>query len=320
MVDVDDRVGRGAPKDRPRRRWLAGLAARQHGVVAAWQLLKLGFSRDDIRGLLDRGHLHRLYRGVYAVGHRRLTTRGRWMAAVLAGGPDAVLSHRAAAALWDLRPVPSGPIDVTVPGRTRSGHEGIRVHSVRQLHPDDRVTRDGIPVTAVHRTLLDYAEVARLQQLRLALEAAERRDLLDGRALEALYGRAHGRHGLKSLRAAVDQLRGPAPWTQSELERRFLALVREWGLPEPEANVFVEGFLVDFWWARARLVVELDGYEFHRSRGKFHSDRYQDTKLQLANCIAIRVTQRRIEYEPGELRRDLVRALSGPALAAASGR
>ena len=294
-------------------------------MVAHWQLTKLGYSRSDIHGRLRRGHLHRLYRGVYAVGHKRLTTRGRWMAAVLTGGPDAVLSHRAAIALWDLRPVPSGPIDVTVPGRSRNGvlnapgQPGIRFHNVRHLHPDDRLTYDGIPVTSPHRALLDYAEVAQFQQLRLALEAADRRELLDGREFGALYKRAHGRRGLKPLRAAVAELRGSAPWTQSELERGFLALIRARGLPEPQTNVYVHGFLVDVWWPEARLAVELDGYEFHRGRRKFNSDRVQDTKLQLADCISIRVTQPRIEHQPDALMDDVIRGLmrrNAPAAAA----
>lgn len=295
---------------------MAALASRQHGVVARWQLLGLGLSRDVIQALLDDGHLHRLYRGVYAVGHRRLTTKARWMAAVLAGGPEAVLSHRAAIALWELRPPPSGPIDVTVPGRRRKGRKGIRIHNVRCLHPDDRAVVDGVPVTALHRTLLDYAEVARFQQLRLALDASERRGLFDSYELARLYARAPGRRGLKALKAAVAAFTGPAPWTQSELERQFLALVREAGLPEPRTNVFVEGFLVDVWWPEPRLVIELDGYEFHKGRGKFDSDRLQDTKLQLAGCMTIRVTQPRIENHPGELLQDVRR---GFARAAASG-
>jgi very-short-patch-repair endonuclease len=237
---------------------------------------------------------------------------------VLACGPEAVLSHRAAIALRDLRPTPAGPIDVTVPGRSRRGQAGIRIHNVRRLHPDDRTTLDGIPVTTVHRALLDYAEVARFQQLRHAIDAAERQDLLNGLELEPLYARSKGRHGLKPLKAAIAHLNGPAPWTQSELERQFLALIREAGLPEPQTNVFVEGFLVDFWWPRSRLVVELDGYRFHKDRRKFDSDRFQDTKLQLAGCMTIRVTQWRVENKPGELLADVRRGLRRAPPAAAA--
>ena len=297
---------------------MAELASLQHGVVARWQLLQLGLTADMIQDRITAGHLHRIYRGVYAVGHRRLTLKGRWMAAVLACGPDAVLSHRAAAALWDLRPVPSGPLDVTAPGRRRRGHAGIRVHSVRTLHDDDRATVDGIPVTAVHRTLLDFAEQARQQQLRHAVEAAMRMDLLDGRKLDELLARSRGRHGLAPLKAVIADIRGPAPWTQSELERAFLSAIREAGLPEPQANVIVEGYLVDFWWPEARLVVEVDGYGFHKGRRQFDEDRVRDAKLQLADCRVLRVTQPRLGPDPTELLRDVARALSAARPVAAS--
>ena len=122
--------------------------------------MKLGFSKREIEGLLDRARLHPLHRAVYAVGHDKLTTKGCWMAAVLACGPNAFLSHKAAIALHELRPVPGGPTDVTVPGRTRHSRKAIRVHNVRSLHDDDRDTVNGIPATSLHRTLLDYAEGA----------------------------------------------------------------------------------------------------------------------------------------------------------------
>jgi very-short-patch-repair endonuclease len=292
---------------------LAAVAALQHGVVARWQLLEAGFTRHAIEGLIRRGQLHPIHHGVYAVGHTRLTVKGRWMAAVLAGGPDAVLSHRAATALWELRPGSSGRIDVTVPGRKRRGCRGIRLHNVRRLHPEDRDVVDGIPVTAVHRTLLDYAEIAQRQQLRLAIEAAERREIFDLRGLDALCARSRGRRGLKPLKAVVAELRGPAPWTQSELERRFLALIRDAGLPEPQCNVLVEGFLVDCWWPRQRLVIEIDGYRFHKSRAQFDENRLRDTKLQLAGIRVLRITQPRIESGTAELLSDLRRALLAAA-------
>ncbi len=240
------------------------------------------------------------------------------MAAVLAGGPDAVLSHRAAVALWDLRPVPSGPIDVTVPGRTRKGQTGIRVHSVHALHDDDRASVDGIPVTTVHRALLDYAEAARPQELRLAIEAADRRELLDLRTIDVVLARSPGRHGCKPLRATLAQLSGPAPWTRSELERAFLALLRGAGLPEPSVNVLIEGELVDCVWPQSRLVVEVDSYGFHRSRSQFEKDRRRDAKLLVAGYQVLRVTQRRVKFEAQELVGELVTLLSG-GRAAASG-
>jgi very-short-patch-repair endonuclease len=179
------------------------------------------------------------------------------------------------------------------------------VHNVRHLDEADRAIHDGIPVTALPRTLLDYAEAAGEQQLRHALDAALRMEVLDGRALEALLARSRGRRGLKALTVALAGLRGPPPWTQSELERAFLGLIREDGLPEPEANVMVAGYLVDFWWPEARLVVELDGYRFHKSRKQFEEDRLKDAKLMLARCGVLRVTQRRIQVDQQGLRRDL---------------
>ena len=292
---------------------MAATAARQHGVIAVWQLKRLGYTRNAIDGLARQGHLHRIYRGVYAVGHRRLTQRARWTAAVLACGPDAVLSHRSAVALWEIRPAVAGPVDVTVPGRTRRGQKGIRIHSVRRLAKEDRITYDGIPVTSVHRTLLDYAEVARRQQLRLAIEAADRRELFDLRAMDACLARNPGRHGQKPLKATLAELRGPAPWTRSELERRFLALIREAGLPEPQVNVLVAGELVDCFWPEHGVVVELDSWEFHKGRVQFENDRARDIKLQLAGCRVFRVTQPRIEFEPRKLLADLVAMLGqGP--------
>jgi very-short-patch-repair endonuclease len=286
------------------------LAGEQHGVVARRQMYALGLTANQVQARVRSGRLVRLHRGVYAVGHDRLSARGRWLAAVLACGPEAVLSHRAALALWDLCPIPGGWIDVTIPGRGGRGQRGIRGHSVRALRPADRTVVDGIPVTSLARTLLDYAEIARFQQLRLVLEEAIRREVLDGRKLDETLARAWGRHGLKPLRAALTAIRGPVPWTQSRLEREFLALVRSAGLPEPSANVVVQGFLVDLFWAEARVAAEIDSYGFHKTRQKFEDDRRQDTKLLLAGVPTVRVTQARIENEPEQLIGDVALLLS----------
>ncbi len=319
MSGVGHRVSAIARLDGPRDAILAALADLQHGVVARWQLLELGFTPAAIQERLHQGRLHRIYRGVYAVGHRRLDRKGRWMAAMLACGPNSVLSHRAAIAVWDLRPLAGGAVDVTVPGRTRAGQAGIRIHRVRKLLAEDCAEVDNLPVTSVHRALLDYAEIATMQQLRLAIEAADRKELFDGRALEAVMARNYGRHGLKPLKAAVAQLNGPAPWTRSELERRFLALIREGGLPEPQVNVIVASEQVDFFWPGPRVVVEVDGYEWHKSRRQFERDRVKDTKLQLAGCRVLRVTQPRIEFEPWRLLGDVVAMLGAPPGAATTG-
>jgi very-short-patch-repair endonuclease len=280
---------------------LQRLATRQHGVVSLEQLRALGFTDRTAHDRAAAGRLLRLHRGVYAVGHGSLSQHGRWLAAVLAVGPEAVLSHAAALALWRLRPRRPGPIDVTVAGRGRRAGKGIALHCVRALAPADRMTIDAIPVTTVARTLLDYAEQASAQQLRLALEAADRRELLDVRAIEALLARTPGRHGARALRSAVTAMAGPAPETRSELERAMLALVRDGGLPEPQCNVLLHGYSVDMLWPEARLVVELDGYPFHRTRRAFEDDRRRDARLQAAGYRVLRITARRLREEPEEV-------------------
>jgi very-short-patch-repair endonuclease/predicted transcriptional regulator of viral defense system len=302
---VDDFASNSSsPGHPPNDRGLARLATRQHGVVSLWQLRALGLCASTVRHRVAAGRLHRVHVGVYVVGYRRLSPRGRWLAAVLACGPGAVLSHLAALALWELRPHPPGPLDVTVVARGRRGPAGIRVHCVRALDPRDHLVRDAIPVTTVARALLDYAGASSAQQLRTALEAADRRDLLDTREIQACIARSPGR-ATRALTDALAALTGAAPWTRSELERAFLALIRAAGLPEPQANVLVAGHQVDFFWPAAGLVVEVDGYAFHRGRRSFESDRRRDTDMALAGLRTIRLTQRRIAREPERVQAEL---------------
>ena len=237
--------------------------------------------------------------GIYAVGHRKLTLKGYWVAAVLACGPDALLSHRFALAIWDVQAAESGLIDVIVPGHGgRRGPDGVRVHGARTLGAGDLAVVDGIPVTSLARTVLDFSSVATVQRTRRVLEKLERMGRLIGRELEDVLERNPRHRGAKRLTTAIGELTGPAPWTQSELEDRFLALIRESGLPEPECNVFVEGELVDALWRDQKLVVEVDGYGYHRGRQQFENDRSRDAKLQAAGYRVIRLTQRRIDDEP----------------------
>lgn len=286
---------------------LAALAARQHGVVGIEQLRALGYSRNMILRCVQKGWLHHLHRGVYAVGHTRLTARGRWLAAVLACGPDALLSHRAAAALWDVRPMPSGAIDVLA--TSRHNLPGIRCHFTRAIHPDDRAEIDGIPVTSLARVFLDLAPRLSHQRLRSTLEAAQHREILDLRRLTALLRRSNGRRGATRLRAALAELHDHAPWTQSEPEILLLEAVRAAGLPEPGVNVMVEGELVDFHWPGHRLVVEVDGYRFHNTKRSFEDNRRRDTKLQVAGLRVIRPTRDRVVYETSAVTRDIAALL-----------
>jgi REase_MTES_1575 len=221
---------------------------------------------------------------------------GRWLAAVLACGDRAVLSRRSAAALWGLRP--SDAIEVTVLGRSRHRRRGIVVHSSRDLPAGDRTTRRAIPVTTVPRTLVDLAGVVNKRDLERTLEEAERLRLLDLAALRRILERGSRRQGTPLVREILGDALPGAAATRSELERRFLVLCRRAGLPLPAVNVTVAGFEVDAAWPEARLVVELDGHAYHRTRAAFERDRARDTALQLAGFRVLRVTHRRLEQEP----------------------
>ena len=271
---------------------------RQHGVIARDQLVSLGLGRGAIARRVATHRLHRVHRGVYAVGHSHLDARGRLMAAVLACGAGALASHRSGAWLWGFWGGASSRPDVTAAGRNRTGGADIVLHQPRSLHLDDRAVREGIPVTTVARTLLDLAEVVTLRQLERAFEDAERLRLLDLRAIEALRGRSTGRHGLRALDRVMGDLEPSSPDARSELEHAFVQLCRDAGLPLPAMNVSVAGFEVDALWPMERLVVELDGYAFHRSRTAFESDRARDAHLQLAGHRVIRLTYRRLVDDP----------------------
>lgn len=236
-------------------------------------------------------------KGVYAVGHRRLTGRGHWMAAVLACGPGALLSHRSGAAHWDMLRDHRSVVDVTAPGRTRYGRAGIVVHRPRCLHPGDRTVHDGIPVTSVARTLLDLAEELPPRPLERAFEEAERPRILDMRAVARLCERRRGHHGLKPLLHLLHSCRSIVPETRSDLEIQFLDLCRDHGLPPPAVNVMVAGYEVDAFWPRGRLVVELDSRTHHQRRAAFEEDRVRDAALQLAGHRVLRVTYRRLVNE-----------------------
>jgi hypothetical protein len=232
------------------------------------------------------------------------------MAAVLACGDGALLSHRSAAALWGLLPGGGARAEVTVIASGRRGPPGMTVHQVRRLHPEDHAVVEGIPITSVARTLLDLAEVVSLRRVENAFEAAERLRLFDLVALTRLTDRSAGRHGLKPVRHVMSSWGGWVEDTRSPLEGQFAEFCRDTGLPMPAFNTVVEGYVVDALWADARLVVELDSYGFHRSRSAFESDRERDAALQLAGYRVIRVTSRRLSREPEAVERT-IRSLLG---------
>jgi very-short-patch-repair endonuclease len=271
---------------------ISDLADRQWGVLSRAQLVDLGFGEGTIARAMRDGRLHRLHRGVYAVGHTVLDAHGRWLAAVLACGPGAVLSHTAAAALWDLRASGSARIDVTVPSATtRRGPRGVAVHRTRR--PIESTIHDAIPVTTPMRTLADLADTATDRVLERALEQAEVLRLLDVAAIDAVAEAHPGRRGPARVRRLV-RCYEPAPLTRSDLEDAFLALCRRHHLPRPAVNRRVQGMEVDFSWPAHRLVAEVDGFRYHGTRAAFERDRVRDATLTAAGWRVVRFTDRQV--------------------------
>ena len=269
---------------------LAELATEEDGVLGRRALLACGLTRHEIEGRVASGHLIVIHRGVYAVGHAALTPRGRARAAVLACGPRAVLSHQSSAALLGFRPEWHGMPHVTAP--TSHTHEGIVIHRSRTLDERDVIRRYGIPMTAAARTLLDLAEALPPRQLQTAVNEAEVLRLTTHEELRALLARSPGRRGAKHLGPIVAE----APrFTRSELERDFLSLVGSLGLPHPETNTRIGDKEVDFVWRDRRLVVEVDGFAFHRTRHAFERDRARDAQLTARGWRVVRFTYRQIQ-------------------------
>lgn len=247
------------------------LASAQHGVASRAQLMILGLTRDEIGVRLAAGRLHRLHQGVYAVGHTVLKAEGRWMAATLATG--GVLSHHSAAAAWGLLPVGSGAIHTTVPGDAgRKRRLGIRIHRSTTLTPRDIATHHGIPITTRERTIADLARTLTGRPLEHVLDLGEHH--LD-------FGRLHT-IAPPSLRAVLSHYTAGSTVTRSWLEETFLRLCDDHGLRRPEVNPVIEGIRVDFAWRNERLIVEVDGYGFHRGRTVFGTDRERDVTLEVA--------------------------------------
>jgi predicted transcriptional regulator of viral defense system len=279
---------------------VARLAARQHGVVALWQLRALGLAAHEIKYKVRAGRMHPMRRGVYAVGHAGVSWEGRCLAAVLAIGDGAVASHMSAAALWGVLDERPGPIDVAVARRVRSSR-GIRVHSVRCLPRADTAKISGVPVTTVPRTLLDLADVAPERTLRRAVRQAAVHHQVDERALRGQLQRAQGRHGAPRLAALIAD--GPAP-TRSELEDRTLELLRTHGFPRPVVNATLAGLArrveVDFLFAEHGLIVEADGARYHDNRIARQDDAARQAMLEAAGYRVVRVTWAQITRETAQ--------------------
>jgi very-short-patch-repair endonuclease len=294
---------------------ITALAAGQHGVVSRGQLLDAGIRPTTLRDRVERGQLVPLHRGVYAVGHAHLRPNGYRLAAVLAVGRGAVLSHRDAAALHGLRSGGGTRIDISTPQERRST-ERIRVHGRRTLDAQDVTTVEGIPVTTVARTLVDLAEVLAHQALTKVCSEAERQRCLDVKSIEEALERRQGRRGpaTAKLRAALRDLGDHGTTlTRSPLEDRLLPLLEAHDLPRPATNAHVEGWEADAVWHHQRLIVELDGWAWHNTRRTFQRDREKSNRWTTKGWVVLRFTHADVMRRPHEVAAQIAEQLSRAA-------
>jgi hypothetical protein len=303
---------------------ISALGARQQAVLGGEQLSELGLTTKAAHRRVLAGRLHHIHRTVYSLVPRSLLTReGLYMAAVLACGSGAVLSHRSGAALLGLRPAGWTKIEVTVPthaGRRR--HQGVVVHRSRTLRPQDVTIVDGIPCTTVARTLFDLAEVVDRRQVERAFDEADAMGVLDERAVQDQVKRTPTRRGANVIRSILAEHYIGSTLTQSELEEAMLVLSRAVGLPAPEVNKWLDlgdgGPMIkpDFLWRAQRLIVEVDG-RHHRTRQRYESDRRRDQRAAVADWLVVRTTGQQIKRRPGELHATVAALLARATRAAA---
>jgi very-short-patch-repair endonuclease len=271
------------------------IAREQHGVVTRQQLLAIGHSSSAIANKVAKAHLHPVFAGVYAVGRPSLSQQGRWMAAVLACGPEAALSHESAAALWSVAQQKGNRIHVSVPDRVRPRRRGIVVHRRPTLTQRDVMRRDGIPVTTPICTLIDLATRFNAGSLEVAINEANKLGLTDPEQLRAALCQLVGRPGVRKLRELLDKR--TFTLTESELERCFLPLARAAGLDKPLTGVEVNGFRVDFYWPDLGLVVETDGLRYHRTPAQQARDRLRDQTHTANGLTPLRFTHAQVRFE-----------------------
>jgi very-short-patch-repair endonuclease len=275
------------------------LVRRQHGVVARAQLLARGYTRHAIEHRVAKGRLHRVHESVYAVGRPELTRYGVWMAAVLACGEGAVLSHLDAGALWEIRPKTGGPIHVSVSLGTARRRPGIVIHRRKTLADNDVTTHHGIPVTAPIATLIDIAPTLTINEREAAINEADKRNLVNPPTLRAALDDAVPRSGVAILKTTLD--RTTLVFTDTELERAFLPLARKAGLPKPETQRYLNGHRVDFYWPGLRPVVETDSLRYHRTPSQQANDRRRDHDHMTAGLTPLRFTHAQVKWEPAHV-------------------
>jgi very-short-patch-repair endonuclease len=275
-------------------RQIAALAARQHGVVSRAQLLALWLGQGAIDHRVVRGLLHPVHRGVYAVGHSVLGPRGQWLAAVLAAGPGAVLSHSSAAALWGIRDAARARPEVTVARRRRL--TSVTTHRIA-LAEDEITINDGIPVTTPARTLVDLAEQLTPQRLERAVHEAEYRRLTSPLSVDALLTRHPKRRGTAALRTILNRNDLGRTRTKTELEIAFLAFLDAHHIERPKVNEPIGPYTVDALWPEQRLIAELDSRQAHHTTKAFEDDRARDRDLLTNGYRVLRITWRHLHED-----------------------
>jgi very-short-patch-repair endonuclease len=269
---------------------LARLATRQHGIVTREQLLGLGLSPSTVDRWARIGRLHRVHRGIYAVGHTATRRQASYVAAVLAAGPGAALSHVSAAAWWEIRPWSHGRIHIIVPtANGRSGHRGVNLHRARTLRPNEVTTHDGLAVTTVARTLLDLTATQPRHITDRAVEVATSRRLVhaDVHDVIAAHPNAPNKQSLIELLA----YHGDSPHRRrSDFEAYVVDLCRTHGIPLPQTDVPLLGEVVDAYWPEYRVVAEPDGMTWHGTRAAARRDRKKDGERIAHGIITVRIT------------------------------
>ena len=290
-------MGDQIAESRSRQAW--ELAKRQHGVITRGQLIGLGFTPKAIKHRIQKGRLHPIVRGVYAVGRRDLKREGRWTAAVLACGPGAVLSHRSAAALWGFGKEHPRFIDVSVRRTSEARLSGVRCHRRPSLPGKEVELRHGIPVTSPVRTFLDLATVTGPKTLERSINEADKLDVIDADALRRALEEHPGQPGICLLRHVLDE--HTFRLSDDELERLFRPLATSAGLPTPLTKHRVNRFEVDFFWPDLGLVVETDGWRYHRTPSAQTRDALRFQRHTAAGLTPLRFSHYQVKYRPAHV-------------------
>jgi very-short-patch-repair endonuclease len=290
---------------------IAALAQRQHGYVTRRQLLGLGLTGRTIGYRLKAGRLIRVHTGVYAVGHLPGLPFDQAYGAVLACGPNAVLSHGSAAAVWGLDKQFKTPFEVTAPARRR--HTKITIHNA-QLHRDDRRSNRGLPVTSPARTVLDLAPLRSARELERAIDDLRNAGYMRPERITEVLDRYPRHRGAAKLRE-IDTSRAPS---RSDWELDFIEFLKRYQLPTPRINARVGRYEVDVLFAEQKVIVELDSWTYHRSRASFRNDRRRDAALLALGYVTIRITWERLTDEPDAVAAELRAILAAQVLRSAS--